>query len=966
MSGMMKRLIVVVGVLVIAFIGLRIWVKIYPDWLWFAESVNFASVFLTILKTKLALGIGFGLISLILTLGNLLLLWKLALHKAAGDNVIPIGDGQINLGRGTIIGVSVILCLLFSTVVGYGATMQWETYLRFARSGDISFEQIDPQNYRDPIFNKDIAYYVFRMPFLRFVRGWFYVAFLFLTAGTGLIYALFGGSQGERSKLKLSTPLRAHLFALGSITLLLLAWGRVFAKYELLATETTVRHGWVYGVGYADAAARIPIQNVLMVIAIISAALFFISIFIRGLTKISIGSIGVFILVAVVGGLMYPWIIQRFSVEPQEFDREREYIEHNINYTRKAYNLDRIVEKPYKGTGELTLEDITQNKAVMENIRLWDWRPLRDTFKQREARRPQYDFVDVDIDRYVLDGQIRQVMLSARELIFSKVKRESQTWVNRTFLYTHGHGVAMIPVSEIGQGGLPNMYINDIPPKIHDPWKQKIERPEIYYGEGERVSFRSEFGRLPYIIVDEAGDDQEFDYPRADEDAYTTYTGKGGVLLSSFWRRLAYALTYSPDMRNILFSNKITDTSKILLRRSVSARVRSIAPFLKYDQDPYLVISEGKLYWIQDAYTTTHMYPYSAPMQMSTTAVLQTGRMRTSRTRTQRTWGNYIRNSVKVVIDAYDGTVTYYLMTGEKGQEDPLADCYSKMFPDLFTDFKKMPNDLKKHIRYPLALFQIQANMYTDYHMSDPRKFYYKEDLWQVGTEKYQTQAGETAGEQPVEPYYVILQLPGSEKEEFMLMLPFTPSAGKKNMVAWMAAKCDPNEDGTLGEYGNLLVYVFPKDQLIDGTFQIEAYIDQKEEMSEQLSLWSQRGSTVLRGNMLAIPIKESILYVEPIYLQADQAAAIPQLKRVVVAQGGKLEWGESLEDALGKLYGSPFPAKDDGPELLTFTETETSSTRSATQQALYQYDKLQKYLREIDAEMRKLGETLQSLQTEP
>ena len=972
MSGMMKRLIIVIGVLVLAFIGLRIWAKIYPDWLWFAESVNFASVFLTILKTKLALGIGFGLVSLVLTMGNLLLLWKLALHKVAGDNIIPVGDGQINLGKGMIVGVLVILCLLFSIVVGYGATIQWESYLRFARAGDISFEQIDPQNYRDPIFDKDIAYYVFRMPFLRFVRGWFYVAFLFLTAGTGLIYALFGGSkgEGERPKLKLTTPLRAHLFALGSITLLLLAWGRVFAKYELLATETAVRHGWVYGVGYADKVARIPIQNVLMVIAIISAFLFFISIFVRSLTKISIASVGVFILVAVVGGLMYPWVIQRFSVEPQEFDREKEYIEHNIRYTRKAYNLDKIEEESYKGTGELTLEDITQNKAVMENIRLWDWRPLRETFRQREARRPQYDFVDVDIDRYMLNGQIRQVMLSARELIFSKVKRESQTWVNRTFLYTHGHGVAMIPVSEIGQSGLPNMYIEDIPPRISDPWKQEIKRPdgrpEIYYGEGERISFRGEFGRLPYVIVDEAGDDQEFDYPRADEDAYTTYTGKGGVPLSSFWRRFAYALTYSPDMRNILFSKKITKTSKILLRRSVSARVRTIAPFLKYDQDPYLVISGGKLYWIQDAYTVTHMYPYSVPMERSTTEVMQTGRMRTSRTRTQRTWGNYIRNSVKVVIDAYDGTVTYYLMTGEKGQEDPLADCYSRMFPDLFTDFKEMSDDLKKHIRYPLALFQIQANMYTEYHMSDPRKFYYKEDLWQVGTEKYQTLAGETAGEQPVEPYYVILQLPGSEKEEFMLMLPFTPSAGKKNMVAWMAAKCDPGEDGTLGEYGNLLVYVFPKDQLIDGTFQIEAYIDQKEEMSEQLSLWSQRGSTVLRGNMLAIPIKESILYVEPIYLQADQAAAIPQLKRVVVAQGGKLEWGESLEEALGKLYGSPFPARDDEPEQLTSTETDTTTPPEMRQLALDQYKELQKQLSDIDEKMKKLGKTLQSLQSMP
>ena len=969
MSGMVKRLIVVVGILVVLFIGLRIWVSIYPDWLWFSESVNFASVFWTILKTKLALGIGFGAISLVLTLGNLFLLWKFALHKAAADNIINVGDGQVNLGKGLIVGVLVALCIIFSIVVGYGATVQWESYLRFARSSGISFEQVDAQNFKDPIFGKDIAYYVFRMPFLRFVRGWFFVALMFLTAGTGLIYALFGGgsAEGGRPRLKLSKPLRAHLFTLISITLLLLAWGRVFAKYELLATETTVRHGWVYGVGYTDAIARVPVQNVLMVIAIISAILFFASIFARKLTWISIGSVGLFVAVAIVGGVMYPWVIQRFRVEPQEFDREKEYIENNIKYTRKAYNLDRIAEKSYKGTGKLTLEDITQNKAVMENIRLWDWRPLRNTFKQREARRPQYDFVDVDIDRYMMDGQVRQVMLSARELIFSKVNRESQTWVNRTFLYTHGHGVAMVPVSEIGQGGLPRMYIDDIPPRIRAPWKREIAKPEIYYGEGERMSYRSEMGKLPYIIVDPSSSThQEFDYPKAEEDVYNTYTGEGGVLLSGFWRRFAYALSFSADMRNILFSNKIKDTSKILLRRSISERVRTIAPFLKYDQDPYLVISEGRLYWIQDAYTTTHMYPYSVPMEAQLTEVMQYSGVSSRRMSRQRVWGNYIRNSVKVVIDAYDGTVTYYLMTGEAGQEDPLADCYRKIFPDLFAEFKDMPDDLKKHIRYPLAMFMIQANMYNEYHMSDPRKFYYKEDLWQIGTEVYQTQAGESALEQPVEPYYVVLQLPGSEKEEFMLMLPFTPASGKKNMVAWMAAKCDPGEDGKLGDYGSLLVYVFPKDQLIDGTYQVEAYIDQKEEISEQLSLWSQRGSSVLRGNMLAIPIKDSMLYVEPIYLQAEQTAAIPQLKRVVVAQAGRLEWAENLNKALAKLY-SPTPASNFiKPDQPIAEETEPVSIQGKTQQAMDQFDRLQQHLRDIDAELKKLGETLQSLQEKP
>jgi len=481
-------------------------------------------------------------------------------------------------------------------------------------------------------------------------------------------------------------------------------------------------------------------------------------------------------------------------------------------------------------------------------------------------------------------------------------------------------------------------------------------------------------GKLPYIIVDPgSATPKEFDYQKEEQDAsYTTYAGDGGVNISSFWRRLAYAFKFSTDMRNILFSGKIKDSSRILLNRSISERVRAVAPFLKYDKDPYLVVSDGRLYWIQDAYTTTHMFPYSKPMEEETTEVSQYGEQRSYRVRRSRIWGNYIRNSVKVVIDAYDGTVKYYIMTGEKGQADPIADCYRKMFPDLFTDFSDMSDDLKGHIRYPMTMFAIQAGKYAEYHLRDPQQFYYKEDIWQLATEKYQAQAGESAGEQPVEPYYVILQLPGSDREEFMLMIPFTPASGKKNMVAWLAAKCDPASDGSLGEYGSLMVYNFPAGELVDGTFQIEAYIDQKEEISEQLSLWSQRGSSVLRGNLLAIPIKESMLYVEPIYLQAEQASAIPQLKRVVVAQGGRLEWGENLEKALVKLYGRALGTEvevtSEDESLTAEVNTEAISYQQLSRRAIDQYNQAQEDLRdgkwaEYGQAMQSLRETLETLQ---
>ncbi|MBD3182637.1 UPF0182 family protein [Candidatus Poribacteria bacterium] len=969
MSSTSKKIIVVIIVLAAIIIGLRIWASIYPEWLWFnSESLDFASVFLTILRTRIALGFGFGILFLALTAGNFYLLWRFVLSKSlSDDDVIPI-IGGVAVGKNLLIAVILIICVIFGTIAGSSAATYWEPYLRYIKSDQISFSQIAPETFKDPIFNKDIAYYVFKMPFLRFVRGWLFMTFFFITIATGGVYLLFGGSK-DKSKGRLAFSPRAHLFSLAAITMLLLAWGRLFAMYELLATETTVRHGWVYGVGYADHVARIPVHKVMMAVAILTAVVFLVGIFVRKLTWIAVGGIALYLIVSFFGGLMVPWVVQRFQVDPQEFNKEEPYIAHNIEYTRKAYNLDNIEEKAYRGTGNLTLEDITQNKAVMQNIRLWDWRPLRDTFKQREARRPQYDFVDVDIDRYMIGGQVRQVMLSARELIFSKV--ENRTWINRTFFYTHGHGLTMIPVSEIETGGLPRMYINDIPPKIHDPWTMNIERPEIYYGEGERASFRSEHGILPYIVVDPKSEEPgEFDYPREGKDALTKYIGKGGIPIDSFWRKLAFAFKFSDDMRNILFSGDITSTSKIMMHRSISERVRVIAPFLKYDKDPYLVVSNGRLFWIQDAYTTTHMYPYSEPMIEETTEVMQYGQQRGYRTRRKRIWGNYIRNSVKVVIDAYDGTVKFYSMIKEDGQEDPIAECYQRMFPDLFTDFRQMPDDLKQHIRYPLTMFMIQAEKYTKYHMNNPRTFYSKEDLWQVSTEKYQTASGETAGEQPVEPYYVILQLPGSEKEEFMLMLPFTPS-GKKNMIAWLAAKCDPGEDGNLGEYSNLLVYNFPKGELVDGTIQIEAYIDQKEEMSEQLSLWSQRGSNVLRGNLLAIPIKQSMLYVEPIYLQAE-AAAIPQLKRVVVAQGGRLEWGEDLESALGALYNVSIPTIVSD----TVTEAEepikvepvTRSQRELANKALERYNRAQEYIKSGDwarygQEMKKLKETLQMLQ---
>lgn len=965
MGYRIKRLLLVLTILLVVILAVRIWVKIYPNWLWFdSPSVNMLHVYLTILKTKLLMGIGFGLIFLALSLINFFVIWRLRFHSSLIDD-IQFGERRIAIGRKILIAIALAFCLFFSIFLGLTASGQWETYLRFAKSDGLSFSIVDPQNYRDPIYNKDIAYYVFKMPFLRFIRGWFFSSFVLLTIGTVALYAVSGGFfKGINGRY-----VRAHIFLLVAILLILFSWGRLFAMYELLFPAN--KHSWVYGVGYSDVNARIPVYKIMMIVGFLSAGSFIASIFIRRMTWISIIGAILYFALAIFGAGIYPWIVQKLRVEPQEFDRERKYIEYNILYTRKAYNLDKISEKPYKGSGILKLEDITQNEAIMENIRLWDWRPLRKTFLQREARRPQYDFFDVDVDRYIINGKMHQVMLSARELNFSKVKRESQTWVNRTFVYTHGYGLAMIPVSKIEKGGLPKMFISDIPPKIFDPWKEPIVRPEIYFGEGQKTEARGEIGTLPYVIVNPLNQvPEEFDYPTETGDAYTTYSGIGGVPIETFSQRLAFAFKFSEDFRNILFSNKIKRGSKILFNRSISEMVRTIAPFLKYDKDPYLVVYKGRLYWIIDAYTTTHMYPYSEPMTEEITEVSVYGKEPRKRVRYERTWGNYIRNSVKVIIDAYDGTVTYYSMTKEKGHEDPLLDCYERIFPELFKDFDEMPDGLKRHIRYPLTMFMVQADKYTTYHMKDPKQFYYKEDAWQFSTEKHQMQEEGTATEQPVEPYYVILQLPGSVKEEFLLMLPYTPFQ-KKNMIAWLAAKCDPGDSGNLGEYGNLIVYNFPKGELVDGTIQIEAYIDQHPVMSQQLTLWSQRGSRVIRGNLLAIPIKESVLYVEPIYLESD-LAQIPELRKVVVAQGGRLDWGDTLEEALANLYGAQVSVGTPEEEATPVTEAPpAAATTDLRRKALEHYNQAQRYLRngnwaKYGEEMEKLGQTLELLQKEP
>jgi len=645
-----------------------------------------------------------------------------------------------------------------------------------------------------------------------------------------------------------------------------------------------------------------------MVLALVCAALFFVTARKENWKLPALG-LAVLVGVSILLGGIYPTIIQSAVVLPNEGTKERPYILNNIEATRVAYGLDKIREEEFPVKEGISFEDIEKNDKIISNIRLWDWRPIKQTLKQIQAIRLYYDFNSVDMDRYYFNGNYQQVMVSPRELDKDKIPEQAKTWVNETLTYTHGYGVVVNPVNKISGEGLPELLIKDIPPV--SSVNLTITRPEIYYGEITKG----------YVIVKTKA--KEFDYPKGDENVYSTYAGNGGIPVSSLWRRILFSIKYS-NMQ-ILLTTNFTSESRIMINRNIQERVNKVAPFLGYDKDPYMVISkEGKLFWIQDAYTISSSYPYSTPVKGG--------------------YFNYIRNSVKVVIDAYNGTIDFYIID----QKDPVVKVYQNIFPQLFKNFDQMSEDLKEHIRYPKDLFQVQAELYSTYHMMDPDVFYNKEDYWNTPNEIY------AENEIRMEPYYIVTKLPGHDREEFILMTPFTPST-KNNMIAWLAAKNDQPE------YGDLVVYKFPKEKLIFGPMQIEARIDQDSEISQQLTLWGQKGSTVIRGNLLVIPIEESIIYVEPLYLRAE-TGEIPELKRVIVSNGSDVVIGNNLEDALEKLFARSFGDR----EIVVAGEEKT--LKDLIKEAAGYYESAQEFAREgnwseYGEELQKLEQTLKLLE---
>ncbi len=803
----------------------------YTDWLFFLET-GFSSVFTTTLYAKTAAGLLFG--------GVLFIFVQINLYHAnraqfPDNGVYIVGGGSLRIDRDEISRlvrpVSMLVSIVLTLFAANWGAMRWDELLLFTNGVNVGMP--------DPVIGQDIGFYLFSFPFLEMLRLFLSLMLLATAAVAGAVYYVRGGIMLSDLGASVDVKVRRHLAVLVGLFSCVIAAGFYLDSFRLLFSN----NGSFYGAGYADIHARLLTLRVLTFLTPLAGVMLAAGIW-KGAWRLALLPPLVVVALYVIGIRVYPGLLQKFKVAPNELALETPYIENNLKFTRYGYDLDKIETVPFDVDSRLSAADIANNGATIKNIRLWDHAPLLKTYSQLQQIRTYYKFFDVDNDRYKVNGQYTQVMLSPRELSYADLP--SKNWINERLIFTHGNGITFGPVSRISKEGLPEFFVKDIPPvSLADI---KVSRPEIYFGELSN----------DYVVVKTRV--PEFSYPTASGNINTTYAGKGGVPIDSLLKKALFAAKFRTE--KILLSSDITTESRIIYNRNINERVRAIAPFLRFDGDPYMVVDEaGRLKWIIDAYTYSDRLPYSKPVKGGI---------------------NYMRNSVKVVVDAYDGTVSFYI----SDPHDVLVKVYSRMFPGLFKPIAAMPVDLRKHVRYPHQFLQLQAAMFSAYHMTDPKVFYNRENLWQVAT----------LGEKPMEPYYTIMKLPGEKVEEYILLLPFTPSK-RDNLSAWLTARCDePN-------YGKIRAYTFPRDRLIYGPKQIDARINQDSFISQQLTLWNQRGSEVIRGSMLVIPIEKSLLYVQPLFLAADKAG-LPELKRVIVAFGDEVVMEENLELALQRLFG--------------------------------------------------------------
>jgi uncharacterized membrane protein (UPF0182 family) len=846
-----RRLLWAAGVVVVLLMVGQTFLSDWVDLLWF-DSLGFGEVFWKTFALKSIVFCVFTAATFALLFGAFALIRRCHAGDLPKDHAIVIGGQKVTLSvapvlRWLSLGVAVVVALF----AGFAMLAEWPTLAMFwyappAPAGGVT----------DPIFGKPLNFYLFDLPAWQLVDGWLLTLAL-ATCGVAVAFLVItsGARTVENRKFSVGQSPFRGLSATGALLLAVIAMSVYVDRYQQLLEHHTLFDG----INYTD--AHVTIHGLLILaIALLLGAIALAVNAVRESRGVWIAGAVAPAAVVFVGMNLAAWYTASFIVKPNELVDETPYIAHNIELTRQAYGLDKFSQSEFPAETNVDAADPANNQPTLNNIRLWDWHALQDTLRQVQEIRTYYDFPDIDIDRYVLDGNLREVMLAERELNVDKLPVSSRNWINEKLIYTHGYGVTMNGVNGFTSEGLPILLLSNMPVQSTVPGL-KVTRPELYFGELTDTDV--------YVKTRQ----QEFDYPQGQNNTLTSYQGTGGIRLGGFFKRLLLAADRG-DLGTLPFSDDVNSESRLLMRRNIRERVQRLAPFLVYDQDPYVVVGDdGRLSWMMDAFTVSNSYPYSTHYTLAGDAV------------------NYMRNSVKVVIDAYNGSVTFYVFD----DADPVLGVYRRMFPGMFREASAMPADLRKHVRYPEALFNLQSEVYGLYHMTNPEVFFNREDLWTVATE---TTTDANGGQlvQPMSPNFVLMKLPGGTSEEFVEILPFTP-ANRNNLIGWIAGRCDG------ANYGTAVVYDFPKTRLIDGPQQIEARIDQNAQLSGQLTLWNQQGSHVLRGSLLVIPSGKALLYAEPIYLQAQQSP-MPELRLVVLALQDKLAYGTTFQAALSSLFG--------------------------------------------------------------
>ncbi|MGH9284283.1 MAG: UPF0182 family protein [Acidimicrobiales bacterium] len=868
LTGRRVALVVIAAALFALLTSLRGIARFYTDYLWFDE-VGFTEVWRGVLGAKIGLTAAFSLAFFVLMWTNLAVADQLAPRfRAFGPEDEIVQRYRDAVGRHTV-KVRTGVALMFALIAGTGAAGQWNNWILFRNGVDFGL--------RDAQFDQDVGFFVFQLPFLSYVVDWAFVAIILVVVFSAIEHYLTGGIRVQSPLQRVTPQAKAHL----SILLALLALVRA-ADYWLRRFElTTSSRGPVDGAGYTDVNAQLPALNLLLVISVVAAGLFLLGIRLKGWVLPAI-AVGLWGLVAVAVGAVYPAVIQNWRVNPAEPRLERPFIDRNIRATRAAMGIEDVRVVDFEYAERLDSAALARNAPTVRNVRLWDPQFLRTTYQRLQEIRGYYQFPDVDIDRYTVNGEARQIVLSVRELNTDAIPGGS--WVNRHLQYTHGFGAVLSPANAVDADGRPDFLVSNIPPQ----GELQITEPRIYYGESMDG----------YAFVNSRQD--EIDYQEADGTNRTSrYDGEGGVRTDSFVRRLALALRFG-DI-NPVISDLVTDQTKAIYLRDIPARVRTAAPFLRFDADPYPVLVDGRILWVQDAYTTSARYPYGQRADVS--RVPGGGGLRSE--------FNYVRNSVKVVIDAYHGSMTFYMWDAG----DPIVRAYARAFPGLFTPKEQIPEQLLAHLRYPEDLFRVQTSMFGRYHITDATEFYRAGDAWDVAQDPGSGAAGEALRSQveidaqgrPVsarlarmDPAYLLMRLPGEQKESFLILQPFVPTSTndrQQNLTAFLVAKSDP------ADYGNLQAFVMPRGQQIDGPLIVEAAIAAEPDISREITQLNQQGSTVLLGTVQVIPIEQSLLYVRPLYVTSSRNEQ-PLFERAIVVFGGRAVMRPTLQEALTVHFG--------------------------------------------------------------